>query len=71
VGIYSEAMKRAQIAETRSYLDVGRGYMLASTWLQAPPPQGPNHVPGGDGTLGQPGIRWWLEWLQGYCEEHA
>jgi hypothetical protein len=40
------------------------GYMLASTWLQAVPPLGPDHRPGGDGTTADPGIRWWLEFLR-------
>ena len=41
----------------------GEGYMLASTWLQCPPP-GPYQRPGGDGSAEDPGIRWWLEWLR-------
>ena len=44
-----------------------QGYMLASTWLQAPPPSGPNHNPGGYGSPDDPGIRWWLEFLQRTC----
>ncbi len=64
VGVYTPEMKASQIAETQTHLETGRGYMLASTWLQAPPPQGPNHTPGGEGTPQDPGIRWWLRWLQ-------
>jgi hypothetical protein len=64
VGLYTEEMKASQWADTRKHLDRGRGYMLASTWLQAAPPQGPNHRPGGDGSPASPGIRWWLERLR-------
>jgi hypothetical protein len=64
VGGYTAAMKRNQIDRTVEHLSTGRGYVLASTWLQAPPPQGPNHVPGGRGGPGDPGIRWWLEFIR-------
>lgn len=64
VGVYTEEMIESQLALTRAYLDRGRGYMLASTWLQAAPPLGPNHRPGGYGTPDDPGIRWWLEFLR-------
>lgn len=64
VGVYTEAMIASQVALTREHLDHGRGYMLASTWLQAVPPLGPNHRPGGAGTAVDPGIRWWLEFLR-------
>lgn len=64
VGVYTPEMKSAQIAATQDHFDAGHGYMLASTWLQAPPPQGPHHHPGGQGTPDDPGIRWWLRWLQ-------
>lgn len=64
VGVYTEEMKANQIALTAEALNAGRGYMLASTWLQAPPPQGPNHHPGGYGTPADPGVRWWLEFLR-------
>jgi hypothetical protein len=63
VGVYTEAMKESQKAITREHLHQGRGYMMASTWLQAPPPSGPNHRPGGYGAPDDPGIRWWLEYL--------
>lgn len=63
VGLYTEAMKASQIALTREHLDNGMGYMLASTWLQCPPP-GPYQRPGGYGGPGDPGIRWWLEFLR-------
>jgi hypothetical protein len=64
IGLYNEDMKRNQIARTREHLDNGRGYMCASTWLQCPPPSGPNHRPGGDGSPGNPGVRWWLEFVK-------
>ncbi len=64
VGVYTAAMKRNQLDRTVEHLASGRGYVLASTWLQAPPPQGPNHEPGGHGGPGDPGIRWWLEFVQ-------
>ena len=64
IGLYNDAMKANQIADTRTHLDKGQGYMLASTWLQCVSPHGPNHKPGGDGTKDNPGIKWWLEFLR-------
>ncbi len=64
IGLYTEAMKADQIRQTLAHLSKGRGYMLASTWLQCVRPHGPNHRPGGDGTEDDPGIRWWLEFLR-------
>ena len=64
IGIYTEAMKADQKADTRAHLDQRQGYMLASTWLQCVRPHGPNHRPGGMGTGDDPGIRWWLEFLR-------
>jgi hypothetical protein len=65
VGLYTEAMKESQIAATREHLESGHGYLLASTWLQANPPQGPNHCPGGYGSRPDDrGIRWWLEFVR-------
>ncbi len=61
VGIYTEGKKAEQIKNTDKLLKSGYGYMLASTWLQNLPP---NHDPGGDGTHGDPGIRWWLEYIK-------
>lgn len=69
VGVYTAAMKRNQIDRTIEHLSSGRGYVMASTWLQAPPPQGPNHEPGGCGSASDPGIRWWLEFVQNECGE--
>ncbi|MFO8006842.1 MAG: hypothetical protein R6V05_03810 [Candidatus Brocadiia bacterium] len=64
VGVYTDAMKESQKRIARQHLESGKGYMLASTWLQAPPPQGPNHNPGGQGTEADPGVRWWHDWLK-------
>ena len=63
IGVYTKEMKASQIADARAHFERGHGYMLAATWLQAAPPEGPNHCPGGNGTRDDPGIRWWLEWL--------
>jgi len=64
IGVYTDEMRRAQMQATRNHLARGEGYMLASTWLQCPPPSGPNHTPGGMGTADDPGIRWWLEFAR-------
>lgn len=64
VGVYTEEMKQNQIELTREHLNNGKGYCLASTWLQAAPPQGPNHCPGGYGTAEDPGVRWWLDFIK-------
>ncbi len=64
VGIYTPEMKQNQIEITSRHLDAGKGYLLAATWLQCAPPQGPQHRPGGYGTLEDPGVLWWLEWLR-------
>jgi len=61
IGVYNEEMKVSQLEATFEHLDRGEGYMLASTWLQCVPPEGPNHHPGGYGSSNDPGIRWWLE----------
>ncbi|TDF92924.1 hypothetical protein [Paenibacillus piri] len=63
-GVYSDDMKENQIELTRWHLERGYGYMLASTWLQDVPPQGPNHQPGGYGSQDNPGIRWWLKFIR-------
>lgn len=64
IGLYNEAMKARQKEITAEHLDNGHGYMCASTWLQCPPPSGPNNRPGGDGGKESPGIRWWLEFIR-------
>ena len=64
VGVYTAEMKERQIAATNQLIEGANGYILASTWLQAAPPLGPNMNPGGDGTHEDPGIRWWLEDLR-------
>lgn len=68
IGIYNDQMKANQKAITAEHLDNGQGYMCASTWLQCPPPSGPNNRPGGDGTKESPGIRWWLEFI---CDKYG
>lgn len=64
VGLYSEEQKRTQLRDTRESMEKYNGYMMASTWLQSSPPNGPNFTPGGDGSPGQPGIRWWLDFMK-------
>lgn len=64
VGLYTAAMRENQKARTTEFIERANGYMFASTWLQAPPPLGPNVLAGGDGSPGNPGIRWWLEFLR-------
>ncbi len=75
IGVYTEEMKNAQLEETFEHLDRGEGYMMASTWLQCIPPEGPNHRPGGYGTKNDPGVRWWLEAIRAkygsYTPPHA
>jgi sugar phosphate isomerase/epimerase len=61
IGIYSEAMKAEQRRDTDEGIENANGFMLASTWLQCPPPFGPNMRPEGDGSPENPGILWWLE----------
>ncbi len=61
IGIYTSDLKSAWLSETSSLLNQGKGYMGASTWLQADLPEGPNHIPGGNGTSADPGIKFWLE----------
>ncbi len=64
VGQYTAEMKQNSIELAKMHYDRGDGYLFASTWLQAAPPLGPNHAPGGDGSESAPGMRWWLEWLK-------
>ena len=61
IGIYTDEMKAKMLKYTDKFLKNGQGFMFASTWLQCPPPSGPNHVPGGIGTADDPGILWWLK----------
>lgn len=61
IGIYTEEMKVNQLEITKRHFENGWGYMLASTWLQCVAPHGPNANPGGDGSLNNPGILWWLQ----------
>jgi len=64
IGLYTEEMKAEQIQTSDMHFARGDGYLLASTWLQAAEPFGPNHAPGGNGTPGNPGILWWLEYTK-------
>ncbi len=64
IGVYPETMKAEMLRRTDTHLDRGQGFLFASTWLQNPPPAGPNHTPGGAGTRDDPGVRWWLEHLK-------
>lgn len=64
IGVYTPEMKIDQINRTLAHLDRGYGYMIASTWLQAAPPFGPNYHLGGYGTHTDPGIRWWAEFIR-------
>ena len=66
VGLYNEAMKAEQRRDTDAGMANDNGFMIASTWLQAAPPLGPNQRPGGDGSAEDPGIRWWLEYIQAH-----
>jgi hypothetical protein len=61
VGIYTATKIAQQLKDTRELLDSGSGYLFASTWLQNIPP---NYDPGGYGTPGDPGMRWWLEFIK-------
>lgn len=61
VGLYTEGKKREQINNTARLLKNGHGYIFASTWLQNIPV---NHHPGGDGSQGHPGIKWWLDYIK-------
>jgi hypothetical protein len=64
VGQYAPGMKENEIELAKMHYDRGDGYLFASTWLQEPAPNGPNHNLGGDGSEKDPGMRWWLEWLK-------
>ncbi len=64
IGVYTREMKKNQISISKQHFDNGDGYMLASTWLQCVEPYGPNQRPGGYGYKVDPGIRWWLEFVQ-------
>jgi len=64
IGVYSEVQKTRQKEITARMLKEGKGYMAASTWFQCPPPDGPNHRPGGVGTAGDPGMRGGLGYVK-------
>jgi hypothetical protein len=64
VGVYEPDMKEEVLESLGSGLGRGEGYLLGSTWLQAVPPLGPNHNPGGLGTAEDPGVLWFLQRLE-------
>lgn len=70
IGVYTERQRVQCEGVTRAYLERGWGFLFASSWLQAVPPDGPNHNPGGMGTKDDPGIRWWLEYVKGLTQTH-
>jgi len=63
VGIYTSNKKQQQLEDTKAHLDRGDGYLFASTWLQNVPPY---FAAGGDGSACNPGMRWWLEFVQSW-----
>lgn len=64
IGVYTGAMKESTFRQTRIDVEQWNGYMLASTWLQCAPPEGPQQRPGGMGAKADPGVRWWLEFIK-------
>lgn len=66
IGVYTHKMKEAQRLRTSWGIENEAGYVMASTWIQAP--DAPHDNPGGAGTKEDPGIRWWLEYIQ---ERHS
>jgi hypothetical protein len=70
IGVYPDWMKQKMLEYTDRFLEKGQGFMFASTWLQCPPPDGPNHTPGGVGTRDDPGILWWLEHVKTLVGPH-
>jgi len=73
IGVYTDELRSNIIEHTDRVLRRGHGFMLGATWLQCPPPSGPNHTPGGLGTPDDPGILWWLEHVRSIVGpyEHA
>jgi hypothetical protein len=63
IGLYTAAEEQSRITSAQNAYTAGEGWMLASTWLQAAPPLGPNPGFGGDG-INQPGVKWWVDWLK-------
>ncbi len=70
IGIYPDWMKEKMKKYTTSFTKKGQGFIFASTWLQCPPPSGPNHRPGGYGTEDDPGVLWWLEHAKTLVESY-
>jgi hypothetical protein len=63
IGVYTAAQEQSIINSSQGAYKGGEGWMLASMWLQAPPPSGPNAAFGGDGVT-KPGVAWWVDWLK-------
>jgi hypothetical protein len=63
VGVYTASEEQGIINSSHSAYQAGEGWMLASMWLQAAPPEGPNLSFGGDG-INMPGVAWWTGWLK-------
>lgn len=66
VGIYTKGKKREQLKATERHLVNSDGYLFASTWLQNVPP---NFSPGGDGSACNPGMLWWMEFVQEWVQK--
>lgn len=64
IGYYTPEMKQHQFQMAEMHFSKGQGYLFASTWLQAAPPLGPHHEPGGDGSISHPGMQWWLDYTK-------
>jgi hypothetical protein len=62
IGIYTYKMKEAQKMRATWGIENEAGYVLASSWLQAP--DAPYDSPGGSGSKDDPGVRWWLEYIR-------
>lgn len=62
IGVYTYEMKEALKQRATWGIENEGGYVLASTWLQAP--DAPHDNPGGQGTKDDPGVRWWLEYIK-------
>jgi hypothetical protein len=65
IGVYTSAQEQTIITDAQNAYQAGKGWMISSMWLQAPPPYGPHADFGGDGlTLATAGVAWWMNWLK-------
>ncbi|HMD67862.1 MAG TPA: hypothetical protein VKF42_03220 [Chitinivibrionales bacterium] len=64
VGEYSASEVSSDITSSLNQLKSGQGFFLASTWLQAVSPLGPNAGFGGYGSAADPGVRWWVDTIR-------